>query len=96
MLVIGRSYRFSIQVWMGLTEGDEMITGELEDYHEAICSVFAICWNLAIRKHPQSIIDDFEKFMNLIEPPRMSYIRPVHDVLFAVLLGKRTLKFVQL
>ena len=37
---------------------------ELEDYHEAIFSVFAICWNLAIPKHPQPIIDDFVEFMN--------------------------------
>ena len=59
---------------------------ELEDYHETIYSVFVICWNLAI---PKPIIDDFDKFMNLIEPPCMRYNQIVPGLSLKIKHGHR-------
>ncbi|RPB20376.1 hypothetical protein L211DRAFT_852400 [Terfezia boudieri ATCC MYA-4762] len=44
---------------------------ELMVQHKNICAVFAVAWNLALRKYPKEIINDFEAFMALKNPPRI-------------------------
>ena len=64
---------------------------ELDDWLS--WSVFAICWNLAIREHPQPIISDLQNFMTLVQPPHLRYNQSV--LCFAVTLKKHEHQFHQ-
>ena len=48
---------------------------QVDTHHEEVSFVFvfAMCWNLARQKYPESIIQDFEDFLILVNPPRMQY-----------------------
>lgn len=46
---------------------------DIDTHYEEVSSVFAMCWNLARQKFPSPIIEDFEKFLTIVNPPRMQY-----------------------
>ena len=48
---------------------------QVDTHHEEVSFVFvfAMCWNSARQKYPESIIQDFEDFLILVNPPRMQY-----------------------
>lgn len=47
--------------------------GEVDAHHEQVSSVFAMFWNLVKKKHPYLVVEDFENFLTLVNPPRMQY-----------------------
>ena len=46
---------------------------EVDSHHENISSVFAMFWNLGRQKCPAPIIQNFEEFLTLVNPPRLQY-----------------------
>lgn len=52
-------------------------TDAVTTYQEFICSVFALCWNLSLKKMPTEVIEDFENFLTKTKTPRMKFDRKI-------------------